>query len=42
MLNSARIRYAGIFAIIVKITVIAKISSFAMHSYFRYDSEISL
>ena len=36
MLNSAKIRYAGIFAIL------AKISIFAMHSYFGYDSEISL
>ena len=54
MLNSAKIRYAGIFAILAKISIfailakisifaiLAKISIFAMHSYFGYDSEISL
>ena len=42
MLNSAKIRYAGIFAIIAKMTVHSKISIFVMHNYFRYDSEISL
>ena len=35
-------RYAVNFAIIAKIQGIAKIQIFAMHSNFRYDSEISL
>ena len=34
--------YAVNFAIIAKIQGIAKIQIFAMHSNFRYDSEISL
>ena len=35
-------RYAVNLAIIAKIQGIAKIQIFAMHSNFRYDSEISL
>ena len=34
-------RYAVNFAIIAKIQGIAKIQIFAMHSNFRYDSELS-
>ena len=42
MLNSAKIRYAGIFAIITKITVHSENFNFRYAQLFRYDSEISL